>query len=422
MNIWPNCGVMPADEAKISKQCRAKIPESVYPITQKPIGLSESSPVTPYTTQETVTIDTQQIHGRVPLQQNIAMAANVYINALKREREPAIVRERISGRQPFFRIEAMSLLVLLLILLILPGCAIRESEIQDPNLGVYNATSAEKSGVRMDIATFWEGGVSIELKGNNKCTFTIKGKAYGINWCLEGNNIIIEGKGLNLSGTLIDGTLILENFMDSGVSLTFIKDIEDGGTAEQNTSDIIATSASPSPDDYTELQFQWNGTWYGTFHIIEARNISYYNGSTDYNAMMVITLDHNGMGVLELYGFNDYDSPLARGECEATEASLFSSSVQMWGQKMTAYNWMLLPRQDYTDQYCLCDTYDDGEAYLDFILFLKPWGASWKQEIADGYSLLPPSIDEYNEKIAAREAPPVGFSPIGYTVSSDSET
>lgn len=67
MNIWPNCGVMPADEAKISKQCRAKIPESVYPITQKPIGLSETSPATPYTTQETVKIDTQQIHCRVPL-------------------------------------------------------------------------------------------------------------------------------------------------------------------------------------------------------------------------------------------------------------------------------------------------------------------------------------------------------------------
>ncbi len=194
MNIWPNCGVMPADEAKISEQCRAKIPESVYPITQKPIGLSETSPVTPYTTQETVKIDTQQIHCRVPLQQNIAMAANAYINVLKRERNPAIVRERLSSRQPFSRIEAMSLLALLLILLVLPGCSSSDSEIHDPDLGVYNATSAEKPGVRMGISTFWEGEVSIELKKKNKCTFTIKGKSYGINWYLEGNDIIIVCK------------------------------------------------------------------------------------------------------------------------------------------------------------------------------------------------------------------------------------
>lgn len=60
------------------------------------------------------------------------------------------------------------------------------------------------------------------------------------------------------------------------------------------------------------------------------------------------------------------------------------------------------------------DTFEQDEYYMEFMVFMKPWGASWDKEIADGYNLLPPAMDNYNDLIAEGEMPPVGEAPIGY--------
>ena len=371
-------------------------------------------------TQQGYTPPTQQ--GYQPTQQGggysyNANTANAYTpgaKAGKAPKAPRAPRAKSGKSKAPFIIGGAVLVFLLLIVLLIRGCTGAVKDAFDPNLGVYNATTAEMFGMEMDVTDVWEGGVSIELKAKDKCVFTIDGEQYNIKWTLDGSDIRIKGKGLDCEGTLNRGVLVLQDVMDMGVNLTFQKE---GGFSDNmlDGDGMTSSDGEIGEDGYTAAQRKWNGAWYGSFHVVEQKNFDYLSDGAVYDALMVIDLGTDNKGTFDLYVFNDYDAPAAAGECEATETSLTATSVEMLGQDLdSVYNWMLLPRQDYTDQYCMGDTFEQDEYYMEFMVFMKPWGASWDKEIADGYNLLPPAMDEYNDLIAEGEMPPVGEAPIGY--------
>lgn len=372
-------------------------------------------------TQGSYTPPTQQSYQ--PTQQgggysyNANTANTAYTPGAKAGKAPKAPRapKAKSGKSkaPFI-IGGAVLVFLLLIVLLIRGCTGAVKDAFDPNLGVYNATTAEMYGMTVSVTDLWENGVSIELKAKDKCVFNIDGEKYNIKWTLDGTDINVKGKGLNCDGTLNQGTLVLEDVLGMGVNLTFQK--EGGYTDHMVDGDGMTSSDGEIGEDgYTAAQRKWNGAWYGSFQVVEQKNFDYLSDGAVYDALMVINLDTDNKGTFDLYVFNDYDAPAAAGECEATETSLTATSVEMLGQDLdSVYNWMLLPRQDYTDQYCMGDTFEQDEYYMEFMVFIKPWGASWDKEIADGYNLLPPAMDEYNDLIAEGEMPPVGEAPIGY--------
>ena len=371
-------------------------------------------------TQGGYTPTTQQ--GYQPTQQGggysyNANTANAYTpgaKAGKAPKAPRAPRAKSGKSKAPFIIGGAVLVFVLLIVLLIRGCTGAVKDALDPNLGVYNATTAEMYGMTVSVTDLWENGVSIELKAKDKCVFNIDGEKYNIKWTLDGTDINVKGKGLNCDGTLNQGTLVLEDVLGMGVNLTFQKE---GGYTDHMVDGPGMTSSDGEigEDGYTAAQRKWNGAWYGSFQVVEQKNFDYLSDGAVYDALMVIDLDTDNKGTFDLYVFNDYDAPAAAGECEATETSLTATSVEMLGQDLdSVYNWMLLPRQDYTDQYCMGDTFEQDEYYMEFMVFMKPWGASWDKEIADGYNLLPPAMDEYNDLIAEGEMPPVGEAPIGY--------
>ena len=329
--------------------------------------------------------------------------------ANKAPKAPRAPRAKSGRSKAPFIIGGAVLVFVLLIVLLIRGCTGAVRDAFDPNLGVYNDTTAEIYGIEMDVTD-----VCIELKAKDKCVFNIDGDKYNIKWTLDGTDINVKGKGLNCDGTLNQGTLVLEDVLGMGVNLTFQKE---GGFSDNmlDGDGMTGSDGEIGEDGYTAAQRKWNGAWYGSFQVVEQKNFDYLSDGAVYDALMVIDLGTDNKGTFDLYVFNDYDAPAAAGECEATETSLTATSVEMLGQDLdSVYNWMLLPRQDYTDQYCMGDTFEQDEYYMEFMVFMKPWGASWDKEIADGYNLLPPAMDNYNDLIAEGEMPPVGEAPIGY--------
>ena len=383
-----------------------------------PTQQSYTPPTQGAANQQSYTPPTQQ--GYQPTQQgggysyNANTANTAYTPGAKANKAPKAPRAKSGKSKAPFIIGGAVLVFVLLIVLLIRGCTGAVKDAFDPNLGVYNATTAEMFGIEMDVTDVWEGGVSIELKAKDKCVFTIDGEQYNIKWTLDGSDIRIKGKGLDCEGTLNRGVLVLQDVMDMGVNLTFQKE---GGFSDNmlDGDGMTSSDGEIGEDGYTAAQRKWNGAWYGSFQVVEQKNFDYLSDGAVYDALMVIDLGTDNKGTFDLYVFNDYDAPAAAGECEATETSLTATSVEMLGQDLdSVYNWMLLPRQDYTDQYCMGDTFEQDEYYMEFMVFMKPWGASWDKEIADGYNLLPPAMDNYNDLIAEGEMPPVGDAPIGY--------
>ena len=94
----------------------------------------------------------------------------------------------------------------------------------DPVLGVYSAQKAETTGMTISIRTMWKNDFTIELKKGGRAALNVDGKTGSAKWKLDGNRFTIKGSGIDCSGTLSDGTLILENVLDSGITLYFAKD------------------------------------------------------------------------------------------------------------------------------------------------------------------------------------------------------
>lgn len=115
-------------------------------------------------------------------------------------------------------------LVMILGVLTFVACAAKDAKNDDPNLGVWNATTGEMFGISMDVADFFGKGFSIELKSGGKCALNVDGKKANGKWTLENGEFAVKGGGLDESGRLENGTLVLNNVLDMGLKLTFEKE------------------------------------------------------------------------------------------------------------------------------------------------------------------------------------------------------
>ena len=114
--------------------------------------------------------------------------------------------------------KTVSILLALLLLLSLAACGG-----DDPNAGVYEATSAEYKGLSVKVEDAFEGGFTLELKSGGRAVLTTGGEDYNIKWSLDGEAFHLTAADSEYDGTLADGTMVLHNILDSGIDLTLEK-------------------------------------------------------------------------------------------------------------------------------------------------------------------------------------------------------
>ncbi len=309
---------------------------------------------------------------------------------------------------------ALAVILAVVLILVLGGKGNTPEASNDPNVGVWNATNASMWGMDMAVADVFENGVSLELKDNGKCVLTVDGDSANGKWSYEDGVLSLTGGGVDCTGTIESGVLSLTNLMDMGVDLTFEK--EGGFVAGGSGAGNIGSSAAGEPGaaGASQLQAQWNGTWYGCLYVSDATGDFAGVPSDFYDAYMVVDVDSAGKGQFSVY-LTGTDEAFAVANCEAKDSGLYAvDGTVAGGIEMYAYNWMFLPMPDYPDQYTMGDVIEDGDSTFEFTLFMKQWGGSWQKEIDSDFAIVPPSVDSYNAAIANGELPPIGFAPVGY--------
>ena len=282
-------------------------------------------------------------------------------------------------------------------------------------LGVYTPVSATQNGETMNPDDVFGAGASIELLEGGKCVFTSDMGAEECTYKLSGKKFSMESTFYDLEGKLEDGVLTIENVYFAGVDIVFERA---NGTASN------PVNGTPAENDTnvsaSELQKQWNGTWYGCLYVSEATGAFADIPSDFYDAYMVVDVDASGKGQFAVF-LDGVNEAFALANCEAKESGLYAiDGTIAGGEEINAYNWMFLPMPDYPDQYVMGDVIEYGDNIFDFKLFMKQWGGSWQKEIDSDFAIVPPSVEWYNGAIERGEIPPVGFAPIGYAGTSAS--
>ena len=109
------------------------------------------------------------------------------------------------------------LIFVLAMLLALAACG---SE-PDPNAGTYVAQTAEMNGISIAVDSVFDGGLSFDLNNGSRAVMHMGGSDYNLKWTLDGENLTIIASDTELTGTLVDGTMVLD--MGSGVTVTLTK-------------------------------------------------------------------------------------------------------------------------------------------------------------------------------------------------------
>ena len=135
----------------------------------------------------------------------------------------------------------LSVVLMAVLLLGMVACGGGSKASTDPNAGLYTATTAEMMGIEIDADDAFDGGFTIELKDKGKCALNVAGKKANGKWTLDGTAFHVSGGGLKCDGTLSNGVIKLENVLDSGMALTFVR--EGGAPSGGDSSDETAAAA-----------------------------------------------------------------------------------------------------------------------------------------------------------------------------------
>lgn len=437
MSFCTNCGAQVSDGKKFCPSCGQKIGGSEPATHAAPVQATPVQPVqneepkqaeapvqgtyqATYTppTQQSYTPPTQQSY-QAPAQQGSYQpqqgnpqqsysAQPAYAPAAQTTKQKKPINKKL-----LFIIGGAVLAVILAIVLIsaLGGKGNKAADY----LGVYTPVSATQNGETMNPDDVFGAGASIELLEDGKCVFTSDMGAEDCTYKLSGKKFSMESTFYDLEGKLENGVLTIENVYFAGVDIVFERA---NGTASN------PVNGTPAENDTnvsaSELQKQWNGTWYGCLYVSEATGAFADIPSDFYDAYMVVDVDASSKGQFAVF-LDGVNEAFALANCEAKESGLYAiDGTIAGGEEINAYNWMFLPMPDYPDQYVMGDVIENGDNIFDFKLFMKQWGGSWQKEFDSDFAIVPPSVEWYNGAIERGEIPPIGFAPIGYAGTSAS--
>ncbi len=277
--------------------------------------------------------------------------------------------------------------IILIVAIIMVISSLFSGAKDDANLGIWNAVEFNAMGVTLTPSEYGSE-VALELKSGGNCTLVIDGDGYDAKWELEGTDFIVSDGSDEFVGTLANGELKLINLLNMGIDITFMKDGAPAPRPEP-TPDTSTTSGglpSTSSGNGSELTGYWNRSWYGIVSLYETdgKYEEFYYDTLD--AYIVVNVNDNGVGQFSVYADDGMGEPFVAGDCTVQigeEAGLYATSVNMGDTTLNADDWAFLPSSlEFEDKFEMETTITDEDGDLiSFVIYMKPYGVSWQDEI-----------------------------------------
>ena len=254
----------------------------------------------------------------------------------------------------------------------------------DPNLGVWKATTGEMFGISVDLDDVYENGFTIELKAKGKCSLNIDGKKANGSWTLEGSAFTVKGGGLDCEGKLENGKLILEDVLGSGLNLVFEKEGGYAGASQNNSDSGADTSGTEKLSD--ELAW-WDGGWYGYWEAISVRGEDYEIYEDELcDCYAIIDIAADGSGVVYLW--DDVEElgtvNISINSFSGSYGSAVSNTGVMFGFDIEYADWNIVPEwSEYENCIVINASHErDADDYwkwseIEYRIVLRPWGMLW---------------------------------------------
>ena len=416
MAFCTNCGAKLADDAKFCTECGTKV-ESVpsEPVTQP--DNTPAAPANDYTysapaNDYTYAPPTQNTASSGSYSPEITRNTYSYDPAAASPsgtQPPRPPRDIPGGSQPekrkssFLPFLLIAIGVAALVFLLIGFFGSDDSD--DPTYGVYVASYGTYAGSRVEIEDMWPNGFSIELVSKNKCRVMVDGETETCRYELESDGEIeidLQGDD-DLEGWLVDNRLTLEDVMDSGLDLVFYKKgtvapaVEVPAATEAPAIDTPVATAEPVESAYS----WWDGDWYGWWAVYDAGGE--YADIVDAWADVCATIWVDGeTGLVDIWddtceeGTNLGYIDVTFKPGKSDKGRMLSESGYFLIDDVNSGDWVVDPGDSVVSRFdqmiyihgTAVDP-DDSEDWVEYVIFLRPWGMSWEDVRSDSCDDMP---------------------------------
>ena len=144
-----------------------------------------------------------------------------------------------------------TVILAVMLVALVTGCSAKA--VPDENSGLYEAVSAKAYGLEVGLDDVFDEPMSIELKDGGKAVFSYEGKDYNMKWSRSGRRFEASGGGAELSGTLRDGVMEIEDVLDSGIDIRLeCKSLVRKAARNDKNSGGLKTGNKPEDDGITD--------------------------------------------------------------------------------------------------------------------------------------------------------------------------
>ena len=231
----------------------------------------------------------------------------------------------------------------------------------DPNAGVYVCTGVTRGEQSLSPEEIYNGQVRLQLRGGGRGRLAVGENTGEVRWSLEGERLTLDVNGTLCPGSLRDGEITLELLSD-GVVLTFWRE------------ELLPTLPTPTPQP--ELFAQLAGEFYGWWEITNSAGTM---PDTWYDCCAEAALTENGLTLTLWDERGSREEPM--GVLVFSDETLIASDGWFWldDAEGVAAAWD-------GASLTVSGSHDAGGEAFDFILRLRPWGASWEDTEERPYS------------------------------------
>ena len=423
MAFCTNCGAKLADDAKFCTECGAPVGR-VPPEPTNPQIMPFGDPAPAALTSDDTYSATANDYTYTPPQQDSGAASGSYTSGTQRNaysydpaaagpgavQPPRPPHDIPGGSQSGKKRSAILPILLIVIaaaaLVILLFGIFRNSDGADnPACGVYIASYGTYAGDRVEIKDMWPGGFTVELLPRNKCRVVVDDKTETCRYELDKDGEIeIDLRGDDdLEGRLNENCLTLEDVMDSGVNLVFYKEgtavpaVNEPAATEAPAIDTPVATAAPVESAYS----WWNGDWYGWWAIYDAGGE--YTDFVDSWSDVCATISVDGdSGLVDIWddtceeGTNLGYIDVAFKPGKTNNGRMLSESGYFLIDDVNSGDWVVDPGDSVVSRFdqmiCIHGTvveHDNSENWVEYIVFLRPWGMSWEDVRSDACEDMP---------------------------------
>ena len=276
----------------------------------------------------------------------------------------------------------LSKLIIIAMLFTISSCGKKDD---DPNVGTWNAATITMAGEVREIKDMFFVGISLELKSNGKLDLDRDGEKDKGAWTFNNGLLNLEGAKESHTGNITDGLLQLVNVEGMNIEIIF----------EKEGSDVLAARPKPmeestSNNTLSNIQKWWGGEWYGYWHThSETSDYTDFQGGR-WECFGYIDMESDDIGDIYLWDpegdFAVANISISKDGGAGEMGAAFSNNGELWfGGKIENADWIIDPSIYGYDNYMIIDgRYTDNlGGGFNYIVYLRPWGESWKDNKED---------------------------------------